>query len=127
MLGFEDLQPAAGLEGFVVWDRRVRVPEHHEAKRAFVSIRVGGFIFVNKAAYRMWGEPEACLVIVDPQRRRIGLKPVSPETENSYTLNFGPQIQIACKSLFDYYGVTICETRRYRDPKVLDGVLVVDL
>jgi len=66
-------------------------------------------------------------VMFDPQRRRIGLKPVSPEAENSYALHSKEQIQIACKSLFDYYGVTIGETRRYRDPKVVNGVLVIDL
>ena len=57
----------------------------------------------------------------------MDLKPVSPETENSYALDPDDQLQISCKKFFDYYGVSIGETRRYHDPKVVDGVLVVDL
>ena len=53
MVGVEDLQPAAGLEGFEVWDRTLQASEHQEAKRAFVSIRVSGHISVNTACYRM--------------------------------------------------------------------------
>ena len=126
MLGIEGLQPAAGLEGFETWDCTGYALENQEAKAAFVSIRVGGVISVNKACYRMWGEPKACQVMFDPQRRRIGLKPVSPDVENSYDLS-GQQVQIPCKKLFDYYGVTIARLMRYHDPKVVDGVLVIDL
>ncbi len=63
----------------------------------------------------------------DPERRRIALRPVSPEEENSYSLSPFGQLCVPCKSLFDFYGVTITQTRRYYDPKVIDGVLVVDL
>ena len=115
MVGIEDLQPAAGLEGFETWDRAVHAPENQEAKAAFVSIRVGGIISVNKACYRMWGEPKACQVMFDPQRRRIGLKPVSPDVENSYDLS-GQQVQMPGKKLFDYYGVTVTQRMRYHDP-----------
>jgi hypothetical protein len=74
----------------------------------------------------MWGEPPACQVMYDPERRRIAFKPVSSSEENSYPLNRS-NIGIPCKSLFDYYGVEIKQTRRYHDPKVIDGVLIVDL
>ncbi len=63
----------------------------------------------------------------DPERRRIALRPVSPEEANSYRLSGHGNLSIPCKSLFDFYGVQIVETRRYYDPKVIDGVLVVDL
>ena len=64
----------------------------------------------------------------DPERRRIALRPVEAtlEEENRFDVYFG-DVQIPCKSLFDYYGVEIEQTRRNHDPKVIDGVLVVDL
>lgn len=116
----------AGLEGFEVWDRTVHAPAHKEVKVAFVSLRVGGIIGMNHAAYKMWCEPEACQVMFDPERRRIGLRLVRLDDPNSYPV--GPRdTQIPCKTLFDYYGVEIKRVRRYHDPKVADGVLIVDL
>jgi hypothetical protein len=73
---------SAGLEGFELWDRTVRAPACKEVKVAFVSVRVGGVIGMNKAAYRMWGEPEACQVMYDPERRRIALRPVEAKPED---------------------------------------------
>ncbi len=121
----EELPRLAGLEGFELWDRTTQAPAHAPVKSAFVSVRVGGVIGMNRATYKMWGEPDACQVMYDPERRRIAFKPVDPKEENSFQLHHN--VQIPCKSLFDFYGVQIVETRRYYDPKVIDGVLVVDL
>jgi len=123
----EELPRLAGLEGFEVWDKTVRAPEHGGVKVAFVSVRVGGVIGMNKACYKMWGAPAACQAMFDPERRRIALRPVSPEEANSYGLSAYSDVSVPCKSLFDYYGVQIVEARRYYDPKVIDGVLVIDL
>ncbi len=123
----DELPRLAGLEGFEVWDKTVRAPKHREVKAAFVSVRVGGVVGMNKACYKMWGAPAACQAMFDPERRRIALRPVSPEEENSYELTPFGQLCVPCKSLFDFYGVQIVETRRYYDPKVIDGVLIVDL
>ncbi len=115
-----------GLDGFETWDRTVGAPENKEFKVAFVSVRAGGTIGLNQACFKMWGEPPACQVMYDPERRRIAFKPVDSSEENSYPLD-RRNIGIPCKSLFDYYGVEIKQTRRYHDPKVVDGVLIVDL
>jgi hypothetical protein len=123
---FDQLPAVGGLDGFELWDRTVRAPAHKEVKVAFVSVLAGGNVGMNKAAYKMWGEPEACQVMYDPERRRLALKPVSPEDPNSFNLYWDSR-QVPCKSLFDYYGVEITQSRRYHDPKVIDGVLVVDL
>ncbi len=121
----EELPRLAGLEGFEVWDRTVHAPEHKEVKTAFVAVRVGGTVGVNRTCYVMWGEPEACVVMFDLKRRRLALKPVSRDDPRSYELH--DHAAITCRKLFEYYGVEIVETRRYYDPKVIDGVLVVDL
>ncbi len=121
----------AGLEGFELWDRTVHAPEHKEVKVAFVSVRVGGVIGMNKAAHKMWGEPEACQVMYDPERRRIALKPVECNRQychaNCYHLSPHGNLQVPCKALFDFYGVEIAQTRRYHDMRVVDGVMIVDL
>jgi len=123
----EELPRLAGLEGFEVWDRTVSAPEHKEVRVAFVSVRVGGAVGLNKACYRMWGEPRACQAMFDPERRRLALRPCSPDEANSYSLGRHGGDGIPCKSLFDYYGIEIKQSRRYHDMKVIDGVLVVDL
>lgn len=122
----ETPQLAKGLEGFELWDRTVRAPAHKEKSVAFVSVRVGGVIGLNKAAYRAWGEPEACQVMFDPERRRVALQPCSPDEENSFE-TYRHHVQIHCKLLFDYYGVELKRATRYHDFKVIDGVLIVDL
>ena len=63
----------------------------------------------------------------DPKRRRIGLRPARPEEKNSYRLSCYGDLSVPCKSLFGFYGVAITQTRRYHDPQVIDGVLIVDL
>jgi len=115
-----------GLEGFEVWDRTVQAPVHQEVKTAYVSVRINGTIAVNKACYAMWGEPEAAQVMFDPDRCRIALKPVSRDEENCYPLEWSDR-QMPAGKMFDFYGVVITHTRRYYDPKIIDGVLVVDL
>lgn len=118
----------AGLEGFETWDRAVCAPEHKEVKAAFVSVRVGGAIGFNKACYKMWGEPAWVQAMFDPERRRLAFKTVTEGNPKScYELRGSSNLQVSCKSLFDFYGVEIKQTRRYHDPKVIDGVLIVDL
>jgi len=41
------------LEGFEVWDRKTQAPKYQEVKVAFVAVRVGGNIGMNRAAYEM--------------------------------------------------------------------------
>jgi hypothetical protein len=60
----------------------------------------------------------------DPERRRIAFGLVDPSEENSFDAGY---LQIPRKSLFGYYGVEIKQSRRYHDPGVIDGVLIVDL
>ncbi len=122
-----DQMPAlGGLDGFEVWDRTVHAPENAPVKTAFVSLRVGGVVGISLTCYVMWGEPEACEVMFDPERRRLAFRPVPRSTPKSYDLT-EQQKQVPLRNLFAYYGIEIAKTRRYYDPKVLHGVLIVDL
>jgi hypothetical protein len=118
---------AEGLEGFEVWDRKAHAPAHKSEQGAFVSVRVGGFVGISLICYKMWGEPEACRVMFDPERRRIGFKPCRTGEPGSYAFKKDSLKQVPLRNLFAYYDVQVSQTRRYHDPKVIDGVLVVDL
>ncbi len=124
----ESIKPPAlgGLDGFEVWDRTVHAPTDKAVKDAFVSLRTGGMVGINLRCYAMWGKPDYCQVMFDPERRRLAFRPVPKDTPNSYWLG-DAQKQVPLRNLFSYYGVEIVETRRYYDPKVVHGVLVVDL
>lgn len=124
-------QETLTLEGFEAWDRRRRAPEHRENRPLFVSIRADGTICISKAAYEMFGSPEAVQLMFDPKLRRIGLKPVERDTgeasagDSSYYLLGAGQL-MPCKAFCEYYGVPLNETRRYT-PKLVDGTLIIDL
>jgi hypothetical protein len=53
----EDIELSESLEGFEGWDKRIHAPDHQEVNAAFVSLRAGGVLGVNKAADQMFGKP----------------------------------------------------------------------
>lgn len=118
---------AAALDGFEVWDRTVQAPAGKGKNVAFVSVRVGGVIGMNRAAHEMLGYVEAVKVMYDPKRHRLGIMPTVGEDKCGYDVRYTSSPQISCRKLFDYYGVEITETRRYHDLEMVDGVLVVNL
>ena len=116
------------LGNFEVWDRTVQAPAGQGKKVAFVSLRVGGVVGMNRAAREMLGDARAVKVMFDPKRKRLGLVPTHEDDENSYYLGgYSSAAQLSCKKLFDYYGLSITETARYHDLQMIDGILVVDL
>lgn len=118
------------LEGFEAWDRRLRAPAHQQDRAAFVAIWADGTIGINKAAYEMFDSPSAVQLMFDPKLRRIGLKPVERDADRGvhssyYFLDGGPKV-VPARKVCEHYGVPLGETRRYT-PKLIDGVLIVDL
>ena len=112
------------LDGFEVWDRTVWAPAGQAERVAYVSVRVGGVVALNRAAAEMLGNPRAVIkVTYDPKRRRLGIIPASKDDPNIYYASTSPQL--SCKRLFAYYGITITEARRYYDLRMVDGILVV--
>ncbi len=117
-----------GWEGFEVWDRTVHAPAGQEKKVAFVSVRVGGVVGMNRAAREMLGEARAVRVMYDPERERLGLVPTDPDDANSYYLgDRRASPNLSCGKLFEHYGVLISEVRRFHDLRVVDGIMVVDM
>lgn len=124
----EDVRLSESLEGFEGWDKRVQAPDHEEAYTAFVSLRVGGVIGINKSAYQMWGKPQAMRLMFDRERRRIGIAPTARDDPRGWveeSVSHGGT-SIPAKRFCEYYGIMPAETRRYT-PKIIDGVLIVEL
>ena len=116
----------AELANFEVWDPTVSAPAGQEKKVAFVSVRVGGVVGLNKAAREMLGNPDAVRVMFDPIRRRLGVVPAHAGDERSHRFSYS-QGQVSCKKLFEHYRVEITESRRYHELQMIDDVMVVDL
>ncbi len=116
----------AELGNFEVWDRTVQAPAGQGRSVSYVTLRVGGVIGFNRAAREMLPGVEAVKVMYDPKRKRLGFIPTDPNEENSYDLD-SRSAQLSCKKMFDHYGIEITESRRCHDPRLIDGILVVDL
>ncbi len=115
------------LDGFEVWDRTVGAPAGQGRAVAYVSVRVGGNVGLNKAAVKMLGPCDAVKVMYDSKRHRLGFVVADPETANSFEIASHSGVQLTCGKLFEYYGVEIEETRRYHDLQMVDGVLIANL
>ncbi len=120
-----ELGPTA-LDSFEVWDRNGRAPEGKGSPRAFVSLRPGGVVGINKDAWAMIGYRRSVKVMFDPERGRLGIIPADPDDDNAYKLDHW-QAQLSCRALFDYYGVEITETRRCYALELVDGILVANV
>jgi hypothetical protein len=122
-----DIKLSDSLEGFEGWDKRVCAPEDHQVSTAFVSLRVGGVIGINKTTDQMWGKPDAARLMFDRERRRIGIAPASPDDPRAWRdLGRLGGANINAKRFFEYYGIMPAETRRYT-PKFIEGVLIIEL
>jgi hypothetical protein len=119
-----EIGPVA-LDGFEVWDKRVQAPAGSGKRVAFVSVRTGGTVGLNVAPARCW-VGDAVRVLYDPKRHRLGIVPGDPEAQDTYIIHYWDQIQIACRELFEFYGVDTSETRRCYDLELVDGVLIAN-
>ena len=121
----EEIGPVA-LDGFEVWDKRVQAPAGSGKRVAFVSVRTGGTVGLNVAAREMLGRCDAVRALYDPKRHRLGIVPGDPEAQDTYIIHYWDQIQIACRRLYEFYGVDTSETRRCYDLELVDGVLIAN-
>ena len=117
---------ATDLDGFEVWDRTVHAPAGQAKKAAFVTLRAGGAVGMNRAAYTMLPPCDAVKVMYDPRNQRLGIVPCDPHDENSYDMRLC-DAGLSCVKLFEYYGINTTRSRRCYDVKVVDGVLIANL
>lgn len=118
------------LEGFEEWDPDSQLPAKEGPRPgAFVSIRKGGTFGFNWNARKMMGDPHYLELLFDPQRRRIGFRKVGEDHPRAKKLGGAEWTghgSVGALKFCEYYDVPIAETTRYT-PRLIDGVLVVDL
>lgn len=103
------------------------------AKVPSVTIQRRGLLSINRSAWAELGEPEAVELLFDRESQVIGLRPVDVKSPNAYPVR--PQVAgsdkgpllVAGQLFTQYYRIDTTQARRYIDPKVVDGIMHIDL
>mgnify|MGYP001198626960 CR=1 FL=1 len=95
------------------------------------SINRAGVIALNRKAWEELGEPDAAILLYDEYNRVIGLKPAHPRLENAVPFRSKYENQkrfvIRAIALCNHLSVNITNTLIFRNPTIIDGVLVLEL
>ena len=97
----------------------------------YVTLNPVGKIALSRTTHERFGAPATVLVMYDPMRSLLGLRPVGPEEQDAYPLRkygtCGGRI-IRAYRLLTEFGIKPVETVEFREPKIdNDGQLVLDL
>ena len=111
---------------FEVFDKRAATA----SKNPMVSIQKQGSFSLNRAAYKLMGEPETVELLFDAGEKLIGFReaaansprayPVRPQGKNAATF------MIAGQAFTKYYDIDTSTARRY-SVEMQDGILILDL
>lgn len=97
----------------------------------YVTINPLGKIALSRTTHERFGAPAAVLIVYDPMRSLIALRPATPEEENAYPLRKhgkGSGRTIRAYRLVSDFGIQPAETIEFIEPKIdNDGQLVLDL
>ncbi len=110
---------------FEVFTRRARPV----VAQPMVTVQKAGTLGLNHAAFEALGEPEAVLLLFDPEERIIGLRRVERSDPNSYPVQKQPSGKgavVSGKAFAQFYGIATDQARRY-PARFYDDVLGVDL
>jgi hypothetical protein len=111
---------------FEIWDKRAATA----SKNPMVTIQKTGSFSLNRAAYKLLGEPETVELLFDREQSLVGFRAVSPTSPRAYPVR--PQgknaatFMIAGQAFARYYGLDTTTARRY-SVEMRDGILVLDL
>ena len=97
----------------------------------YVTLNPMGKIALSRTTHERFGAPAAVLIMYDPIRAWLGLRPVPPETLNAYPIRKyqgnGGRI-IRAYRLLTEFGIQPAETIEFQQPKIDgDGQLILDL
>jgi len=100
------------------------------AKSPSITIQKRGIFSINKAAHKLIGEAETVELLYDRENQVIGLRPaeVSPHAYaiRSQTNRDGGQAILSGSAFTQYYEIDTTVSRRW-EPRVVDGILCIDL
>jgi len=111
---------------FEVFDKRAATA----SKYPMVSILKQGSFTLNRAAYKLLGEPQMVELLFDPDEKLIGFREVPASNPRAYPVR--PQGQnaatfmVAGQAFTKYYDIDTSTARRY-SVEIKDDILVLDL
>src|SRR5580765_6646278 len=96
----------------------------------YASLNYRSEIVINRRAFAEINEPEAVVLMFDPDSSTIGLRPASIETVNAFRLKpkgaSGHRV-VNARPLTLKHDIGIDGTARFRTAAVENGILVLDL
>lgn len=95
-----------------------------------VSLSPRGVFTLNQPTFEEMGEPEAVEFLFDREQRLIGLTPANKEVPHAYIVRkqkANKSYLIGARAFCYHYKVDIEQTVRFREIKLDDGVLILDL
>ncbi len=99
-----------------------------EAPRA--RLLRGGDMSLNHAAYALLGEPKAVVLLFDPGRRAVGLRPAPPNSPHAYPVRKQRDARSYLISTAGFCKANAIPTGQlltFADPYLVDGLLVLEL
>lgn len=98
-----------------------------------LTVQKRGLISLNRAAWDLIDSARFVELVWDPERKLMGLRPTKEENQNAYPVrpqsntnpNSGP-VLVAGSLFTQFIGLDTTVAQRWT-PKVIDGVLCVDL
>ncbi len=98
--------------------------------KIYASLNERGDLLLNRKGYQALGRPEAVVLLVDLQRRAIGIRPAPPETVNALKVNKKGRFDnwiIHAWRFTKKYDMRITGTVRFPTARVEHGVLILEL
>lgn len=97
----------------------------------YVTLNSVGKLALSRTTHERFGAPAAVLIMYDPMRSLLALRPVGLEEQNAYPIRKyganGGRI-IRAYRLLTEFGIKTAETVEFREPKIdNDGQLILDL
>lgn len=114
---------------FEVFDKRAAP----STKEPWVTIQRKGLLSFNRAAADSLGTPEAVELLFDREAKKIGFRPVDPQSPRAFPMRkqgkretANPNYLVGGTAFCNFYEIDTSFARRYR-PEMDGSVLVVDL
>lgn len=111
---------------FEVFDKKAATA----SKSPMITIQKQGSFSLNRAAYKLIGEPEAVELLFDRDEQLVGFQAASADSPRAYPIRpqgkSGATLMIAGQAFTKYYELDTSVARRY-SAKETDGILILDL
>lgn len=94
-----------------------------------VTLGRKGELMIGAVATRQLGEPDAVVLLFDPETRVMGVRPAHVRAENAYPMKEkkkGEHRLVRAIRFCKHYGIGVDRTARFRIASIENGVLVLD-